>query len=201
MKKQCNDILKDVSGKSWVIKAAAQSFVYFDFNPVGDNIKVYSSLYDWERNYEYDMLGRKTHYFEENLSEEYAYNGNNLAYHVQTYFDNIINDYMSKTTNYSYTAHRLESVNYEDGIGTYYNYNAYGQVESIYDESGKIAYEYGNMGEITQETRNYALPFLTNTIALNTQFEYDSWGRVQKYTTRHPNFKGIPKGANIKYLY
>ncbi len=40
------------------------------------------------------------------------------------------------------------------------------------------ANRYGNMGEVTKETRIYALPFLSQPLALSTQFEYDSWGRI-----------------------
>ena len=52
----------------------------------------------------------------------------------------------------------------------------------LYDESGVMCYEYGNMGEVTKETRIYALPFLSQPLALNTQFEYDSWGRILNIT-------------------
>ena len=40
--------LKDVEGKPWAVQAAGRQFVYFNYNPVGDNTKVYSSLpNDW----------------------------------------------------------------------------------------------------------------------------------------------------------
>ena len=40
------------SGKPWVIHPSGQQPVYFNYNPVGDNTKVYSSLpNDWERTY------------------------------------------------------------------------------------------------------------------------------------------------------
>ena len=47
-----------------------------------------------------------------------------------------------------------------------YQCHFYGRVDSLYDESGVMCYEYGNMGEVTRETRIYALPFLTNALAL-----------------------------------
>ncbi len=58
----------------------------------------------------------------------------------------------------------------------------YGRVDTLYDESGLVCYQYGNMGEITRETRIYTVPFLSNIIALSTQFEYDSWGRILNIT-------------------
>ena len=58
----------------------------------------------------------------------------------------------------------------------------YGRVDTLYDESGLVCYQYGSMGEITRETRIYTVPFLSNIIALSTQFEYDSWGRILNIT-------------------
>ena len=37
-------------------------------------------------------------------------------------------------------------------------------------------------GEVTKETRIYALPFLPQPLALSTLFEYDSWGRILNIT-------------------
>ncbi len=39
-------------GKPWAVQAAGQQFVYFNYNPVGDNTRVYSNVADdWERTY------------------------------------------------------------------------------------------------------------------------------------------------------
>ena len=62
------------------------------------------------------------------------------------------------------------------------HYFFFGRVDTLYDESGLVCYQYGNMGEITRETRIYTVPFLSNIIALSTQFEYDSWGRILNIT-------------------
>ena len=69
-----------LSGKPWVIHPSGQQPVYFDYNPVGDNTKVYSSLpNNWERNYTYDLLGRRLTYTEGELVEFLTYNGGNLS--------------------------------------------------------------------------------------------------------------------------
>ena len=67
--------------------------------------------------------------------------------------------------------------------------------DSLYDESGVVCYEYGNMGEVTQETRIYALPFLSSPLALSTQFEYDSWGRIQDIT--YPDNEVVSYGYDL----
>ena len=166
------------SGKPWVIHPAGQQPVYFDYNSVGDNTSVYSSQPDdWERNYTYDRLGRRLTYTEGELSESYTYNGSNLATHTQSWLEN--GNPHTKAIHYHYTAHRLDSVGYDDALSTIYHYDQYGRVDSLYDESGVVCYQYGNMGEVTQETRIYALPFLNSPLALTTQFRYDSWGCLQ----------------------
>ncbi len=167
--------------KPWVIHPSGQQPVYFDYNSVGDNTSVYSSVTnDWERTYTYDWLGRRLTYVEGGLAESLTYNGGNLSAHTQSWLENGI--IQNKTTHYHYNAHRLDSVGYDDALTTIYHYDQYGRVDSLYDESGVMYYEYGNMGEVTRETRIYALPFLTNALALSTQFTYDSWGRVLNIT-------------------
>ena len=76
----------------------------------------------------------------------------------------------------------LQSINGQDEVPVVYHYDSYGRVDTLYDESGLVCYQYGNMGEITRETRIYTVPFLSNIIALSTQFEYDSWGRILNIT-------------------
>ena len=184
--------LKDVEGKPWAVQAAGRQFVYFNYNPVGDNTKVYSAVAnDWERNYTYDMLGRRLTYQEGELVESLTYNGGNLATHSQSWLEN--GTTQTKTTTYHYNAHRLDSVSYEDALTTIYHYDQYGRVDSLYDESGVVCYQYGNMGEVTQETRIYALPFLSSPLALSTQFTYDSWGRIQDIT--------YPDNEVVSYTY
>ena len=186
--------LKDVNGTPWAVKAAGQPFVYFDYNAAGDNIRVYSSIAnDWERIYTYDLLGRKLTYTEGNIVENYAYTGNLLTLHTQQYYDNNVSTPVTSQTTYTYNAHRLQSVNGQDEVPVVYHYDNYGRVDTLYDESGLVCYQYGNMGEITRETRIYTVPFLANIIALNTQFEYDSWGRILNIN--------YPDNEEVNYSY
>ena len=186
--------LKDVNGQPWAIKAAGQPFVYFDYNAAGDNTRVYSSIAnDWERIYTYDLLGRKLTYTEGNIVENYAYTGNLLTLHTQQYYDNNVSTPITSQTTYTYNAHRLQSVNGQDEVPVVYHYDNYGRVDTLYDESGLVCYQYGNMGEITRETRIYTVPFLSNIIALSTQFEYDSWGRILNIT--------YPDNETVSYDY
>ncbi|MBO4282134.1 MAG: hypothetical protein J5873_02950 [Bacteroidales bacterium] len=147
MKQSCKESSCFVS--SWAVQAAGQPFVYFNYNPVGDNIRVYSSVpNDWERDYTYDWLGRRLTYAEGELVESLTYNGGSLSTHTQSWLENGI--IQNKTTQYHYNAHRLDSVSYDDALTTIYHYDQYGRVDSLYDESGVVCYRYGN-GTLKQE--------------------------------------------------
>ena len=198
MKSSCNILF--LSTKPRVIHPSGQQPVHFVYDPVGNNIRVRSSLPDdWERNYTYDMLGRRLTYQEGELVESLTYNGGNLAAHSQSWLEN--GNTQTKTTTYHYNAHRLDSVSYDDALTTIYHYDQYGRVDSLYDESGVVCYTYGNMGEVTQETRIYALPFLSSPLALSTQFSYDSWGRIQEFCSGLHNFpRGSALLGRIKFL-
>ena len=113
MKAKCNILV--FSGQPWAIKAAGQPFVYFDYNAAGDNTRVDSSIAnDWERIYSYDLLGRRLTYTEGELAETLTYNGMNLSTYRQRWQES--GQIRNKTTLYHYTAHRLDSVTYDDAL-------------------------------------------------------------------------------------
>ncbi len=185
--------LKDAESRQWATKVAGQPWLYYDYSPVGDLTAVYSSTGDWSRAYEYDWLGRRTSYSEDNLGENYFYDGYNLAVKRSSWLDGGTQP-RHKDITYRYTAHRLDSVIYSDStLPTVYSYDNAGRVASVLDESGRMDYAYGSMGEVTAETRTYALPFLATDLALTTQYEYDSWGRTTAIT--------YPDGEVVSYDY
>jgi len=68
-----------------------------------------------------------------------------------------------------------------------------GKLDSIIDHSGIQTFKYGSMGEVTSQTRIYRLPFIEQSIAITTEFEYDSWGRTLNMT--------YPDGEKLTYEY
>ena len=185
--------LKDADGKPWATKVAGQPWLYCDYSPVGDLLAVYSSNNgDWSRAYEYDWLGRRLSYGEGHLETRYTYDGLNPATETHIWQEN--GQPKQKKITCRYIAHRLDSVIYSDStLPTVYRYDYAGRVETVLDESGRMDYSYGSMGEITAETRTYALPFLATDLALTTQYEYDSWGRTTTIT--------YPDGETVSYDY
>ncbi len=185
--------LKDADGRQWATKVAGQPWLYCDYSPVGDLLAVYSSNNgDWSRAYEYDWLGRRTSYNEDNLATYYTYDGLNPATETHKWQEN--GQPKQKKITRRYIAHRLDSVIYSDStLPTVYSYDYAGRVASVLDESGRMDYTYGSMGEVKSETRTYALPFLATDLALTTQYEYDSWGRTTSIT--------YPDGETVSYDY
>ena len=68
-----------------------------------------------------------------------------------------------------------------------------GKLDSIIDHSGVQTFKYGSMGEVTAQTRIYRLPFMEQSVAITTEFEYDSWGRTLNMT--------YPDGEKLTYEY
>jgi len=67
-----------------------------------------------------------------------------------------------------------------------------GKLDSIIDHSGIQTFKYGSMGEVTKQTRIYTLPNI-EPFAIETQFEYDSWGRTLSMI--------YPDGEVVTYNY
>ncbi len=183
--------LSNVSKQQYEVIPAGHQPVWFHYNDIGDLLKVEGV--DFERSYLYDMLGRKTQYQEDSLKEEYVYDEMNLT-EKKSYW-NESGTAQDKTIYYMYNRNRLEAVHNPDYIEnivyTYSNNN--GKLLSIWDASGTQRFEYGSMGEVTKQTRVYSLPFMEQTVKLETRFEYDSWGRTLNMT--------YPDGEKVTYEY
>jgi len=162
----------------------------FQYNTIGEllnstdpeNIKTY---------YSYDLAGRR-------ISMEHPDHGINRYDYDPV--GNIIRMYTSNMENtspnqqyihYIYDSNRLSDIQFPDlqngsnPSNVHYKYGAAGSGNSSgkiilkSDSSGQTKYEYGNMGEVVGEIRivsGYGIP----TMQFTTQFEYDSWNRIQK---------------------
>ncbi|MFA7402268.1 MAG: hypothetical protein WCZ21_07060, partial [Bacteroidales bacterium] len=172
---------------------------------MGQCDSVYSSQPDdFGRRYTYDMLGRRTAYFEGYLNETYVYTGANLTEKTMGWYNSITNQPDSKTLTYTYDHNRLlatQSSEYQQPTNYIeYLYNdttLAGRLIAIKDESGMQCFEYGNMGEITKSTRAYSLPTQAPHIALSTRFTYDMLGRKTSYSEGHLSESYVYTGSNL----
>ena len=138
--------------------------------------------------YTYDMLG---HMVERNHpdagTDTYTYDGaGNMTQHSTQ-----ILSAANKTIDYHYTYNRLDSIvyPYNPQNNVRYTYgdntaldNQRGRIALIEDASGFRSYKYGKLGEVTEENRTFVLPNESTPYSFKTQFEYDSWNRVQNIT-------------------
>jgi RHS repeat-associated protein len=81
----------------------------------------------------------------------------------------------------------------------YYEYGApntgyqSGKLIRMQDATGITEYEYGNMGEVTAETRTHSLPSIALGLTHRTEWEYDSWGKTKRIH--------YPDGETVYYFY
>ena len=150
--------------------------------------------------YTYDMLGRKTSVnHPDNGLTSFEYDIANNLITLQT-ANLAVNSQFIK---YFYNLNRLENVIYPqnpDGSENISNVTyKYGNSENqtgrlIYqsDATGSQTFAYGNMGEMTKNTRVVEAPNIPTKI-FTTNFEYDSWNRLQQLI--------YPDGEKVSYKY
>ena len=149
---------------------------------------------DFQRSYTYDMLGRRLTYTEDQLSETYYYNGENMEQKTIAWNEAEIGT-QQEIIDYIYSNNRLTEIHSSEYANqpVYYTYDK-GRVEFIEDESGMQYFSYGDMGEVTKMTRVYVLPNTNQqSISIETNFAYDSWGRIDSMI--------YPDGEILKYAY
>ncbi len=106
------------------------------------------------------------------------------------------------TINYSYDHNRIIAINYphhhENDVKYVYSNdigNINGRNKLVYQEdaSGSQAFEYGKLGEITKTTRTIIAPFTNTFYTFITNFDYDTWNRIQSIT--------YPDKETVNYIY
>ncbi|MCL2598065.1 MAG: hypothetical protein FWD66_10555, partial [Paludibacter sp.] len=145
--------------------------------------------------YTYDILGRtiQTEHPSRGI-EQYSYDGAtaNPAVYTNNKGETIryVYDILGRPTETHYSENPINDVYYQYG-GNNAGLNS-GKRISMQDATGVTQYDYGDMGELTAQTRMHILPtgdFLT----YRTQWDYDSWGRTRTIV--------YPDGEKVVYKY
>ena len=170
----------------------------FTYNALGQLLSS-SDPFQHATTYTYDMLGRMVQRVHPDAgTDTYTYDG---AGNVLKHATQVLTD-SNKTIDYHYTYNRLDSIVYpynsQNNVRYTYgdstaSYNQRGRIALLEDASGFRAYKYGRMGEVTEEHRTFVLPNESSQYSFKTQFEYDSWNRVQNIT--------YPDGEVVRYYY
>ena len=156
-----------------------------------DNLGQLRRSYDPESvptTYSYDMLGRLT----ERIHPD--------AGRSSFFYDNAGNVILTTnaegdTVRSSYFYNRLVSVQYprypQNDIS--YLYDSAGRVRRVTDGSGSQDLTYDEMGNVSSQLRTLAIPGVNTTISVKMDFEYDSWGRIQRIV--------YPDNEMVNYTY
>lgn len=159
----------------------------FTYNAI-DELEAYTDADNITTFFEYDLLGRKTKRIHaDNGTTEFFYDNASNVIKMQTEKLGIAGDFIT----YDYEYNRLIKSNFPDGPGGEENLANVtlvygmpnsgfetGRVISQQDATGIQEFLYGNMGELIHNTRTIVAPDL-QTRTFVTEFEYDSWNRLQ----------------------
>nr|WP_244533936.1 RHS repeat-associated core domain-containing protein [Flavobacterium micromati] len=178
----------------------------FDINSLGETIQVTDAL-DHITTSSYDWLGRRTEFTHPDAGTttmEYDLAGN-LIRRITQDIRNITPPLgaggLGGAIKYEYDYNRLETIKYPKNPQNNVQYN-YGKADGtasrrgrlwfVQDASGGQEFFYGKLGEVEKEIRTLRIT-PTDVQTYISQFEYDTWNRIQKMT--------YPDGEVVDYTY
>ena len=145
--------------------------------------------------YEYDMLGRMTHRTHPDAGEDwYGFDpAGNTVYHVNGNGDTVRKLYsFNLLTDILYPRYPANNVRYVYGSSGA-DGNGVGRIIFQEDGSGWQTFKYGKLGEVTENTRTFVLPYESSPYTFRMRFVYDSWNRIDSMT--------YPDGEVVHYEY
>jgi RHS repeat-associated protein len=183
-------------GKTTSTDNALQLITKFAYNPMGELMES-TDPEDNTTIYTYDLLGRMIsciHPDAGTTSYEYDLAGNLLT--LQT--ENLAQSHSE--IRYDYDFNRLISTTYPNNPENNVEYeygdvnsgNNVGRLVKMQDASGVQEFNYGNMGEMIENTHTYLVPG-GDPITFKMAWEYDSWNRLLNIT--------YPDGEMVNYHY
>jgi RHS repeat-associated protein len=172
----------------------------YDTNALGEMIKVTDAMNHITKS-SYDWLGRRiefTHPDAGTTTMQYDLAGNLTSRITQDIKNTVPN---GGAIEYVYNYNRLESIKYPKNPQNNVQYN-YGKADGtpsrrgrlwfVQDASGGQEFFYGKLGEVEKEIRTLRIT-PTDIQTYISQFEYDTWNRIQKMT--------YPDGEVVEYTY
>ncbi|MCK0202728.1 hypothetical protein MWN41_06815, partial [Ornithobacterium rhinotracheale] len=189
----------DVMGRTLAQVQPTGIETQYEYNALGEILKV-TDAEGHETLSEYDWLGRRTKLTHPDAgTTSLAYDAAGNLIRRQT--AQIRAEMPSAAIQYAYEYNRLQEIRYPKHSENNVRYH-YGKAEDtpsrrgrlwlVEDASGGTEYFYGNMGEITKEIRSIRIK-PTETQSYVTEYEYDSWNRIQKMV--------YPDGEVLDYAY
>lgn len=213
------DSYLDVNGRSvktvnvLTLPSSQELPTVFTYNSIGELLS-YTDAEGISTAYTYDMLGRKTEInHPDNGITKYTYDKASNLIKLQTakLAANTSLQPSERYINYGYEYNRLSAIFYPDingnsnlsNVSYYYggvgSGNNTGRLVYLSDATGEQFFEYGNMGELVHTERTVVGPNIPTRV-FTTDFEYDSWNRIQRI--HYPDGEAVTysydKGGNLK---
>ncbi|WP_278352941.1 SpvB/TcaC N-terminal domain-containing protein [Chryseobacterium gleum] len=160
----------------------------FTYNTIGELEQIIDPE-GLETTFEYDMGGRRTRQVHPDRGETtYTYSKAGQLTHTMS---NNLNNNGGVPIHYVYSYNRLTNINLPDipsgpnPANVTYHYgisgNNAGRIISKQDGTGQAYYQYGKMGELTNEYRAI-YGFYMPSLGFNTAYQYDNWNRIRTIT-------------------
>ena len=189
----------DVTGKN-LASIQNNLVTQFKINALGETVQVTDALAHITSS-SYDWLGRRTEFSHPDAGTtkmEYDLSSNLVARITQDIKNTVPNGGAIK---YLYDYNRLEEIQYPKNPQNNVRYNygkasgtpaRRGRVWFLQDATGGQEFFYGKLGEVEKEIRTLRITS-TDIQTYISQFEYDTWNRIQKMT--------YPDGEIVDYRY
>ncbi|WP_294243724.1 RHS repeat-associated core domain-containing protein [uncultured Chryseobacterium sp.] len=164
-----------------------------------------------ETSFSYDMGGRRRGQLHPDRGQtKYSYSkAGQLTYMMN---NNLSNNSGGIAIHYIYHYNRLKEIKLPDlpsgsnPANVSYTYgssgNAAGRIIQKQDGTGTSYYQYGKMGELTNEYRS-VYGFYMPTLGFSTSYRYDSWNRIREimYPDQEVVHYEYDLGGNLKHVY
>lgn len=172
---------------------------FFSYNQVGEIMRVVDPE-GLETRFDYDMGGRRVGQAHPDRGEtKYTYSKAGQLIYVM---NNNLSNNGGVPIHYRYSYNRLMKVELPDipsgtnPANVSYSYgvtgNSAGRITERQDGTGIAYYQYGKMGELTNEYRGI-YGFYMPTLGFNISYEYDNWNRIRKIV--------YPDNEVVRYTY
>ncbi len=180
----------------------------YEYSQIGEIMNI-TDPEGLETSFYYDMGGRRLNQIHPDRGEStYEYSKAGQLIHV---LNNNLNNSGGTPIHYIYNYNRLMDIKLPDiptggnPANVSYTYgtsgNSAGRIIQKQDGTGVSLYQYGKMGEITNENR-FIYGFYMPTLNFNTSYQYDNWNRIR--TIIYPDGEtlgyGYDLGGNLNYI-
>ena len=179
--------LVDAHGRTVSVTNAAGGTTSYTFDALGQIVQS-TDPEGFATSYAYDLLGRTTQRYSPDAGQT------TVAYDPVGNVIRLTNaSGESVSTGYYYMRPVQRHYSRLSLNDVWYNYNSAGQVSEIRNGNEIQHLSYDALGNISSDSRSFAVPYSNETYTFSMEFTYDCWGRMLAMT--------YPDGEVVSYSY